>query len=117
MIGVDIIEIDRIEKALKDPAFARKVFTEKERAYCEKYAKASVHYAGRFAAKEAIVKAFGVGFGKEVGFHDIEILPDEQGAPRVSLYSKALKGTASVSISHCKNYAVAFAIAPNKQTD
>lgn len=109
MIGVDIIEIERLRQAVQDPAFVERIFTEKEREYCEKSADNAPRYAGRFAAKEAIAKALGTGFGKELAFLDIEILPNSKGAPQVSLKNQSLK--IELSISHCKSYAVAFAIA------
>lgn len=108
MTGVDIIEIDRIREAIKNPSFARRIFTEKERAYCEEQADPAPRYAGRFAAKEAIAKALGTGFGADLAFEDIEILPNSAGAPCVSLSGRSEK--ISLSISHCKSHAVAFAL-------
>ena len=62
-IGVDMLEIDRMERVLaRRPNFVRRVFTEEERAYCDKCARPAEHYAARFAAREAVVKALGTGF-------------------------------------------------------
>lgn len=114
MIGVDIIEIDRIRKALKDPAFARRVFSKKERAYCDTLSDPAPRYAGRFAAKEAVAKALGTGFGKDLSFHDIEILNEPSGMPIVSLRGRREK--IALSISHCKSHATAFALVQNDFT-
>lgn len=108
MIGVDIIEIHRIRKALEDPAFAKRIFTDKERAYCDELADPSPRYAGRFAAKEAIAKALGTGFGAELAFQHIEILNQPSGAPTVVI--KHRQEHILLSISHCKSHAIAFAL-------
>jgi holo-[acyl-carrier protein] synthase len=118
--GVDIVEIERLKKSMEDSgnAFRDKVFTEREITYCEarKNAKYS-SYAARFAAKEAVSKAFGTGMGGGIKWRDIEIVNDKAGKPHVVLAEKArekfeeLKGIGiSVSLSHCKSYAVAYAI-------
>ena len=71
-IGVDMLEIERMERVLaRRPNFARRVFTEEERAYCEKCARPAEHYAARFAAREAVVKALGTGFSDGVSFRDV----------------------------------------------
>lgn len=111
MIGVDIIEIDRIREALNDPAFAKRVFTENERTYCDMLNDPAPRYAGRFAAKEAIAKALGTGFGKNLAFQDIEILNEPTGAPVVSVKGRSEK--IALSISHCKSHATAFALVQN----
>lgn len=115
-IGTDIIEIDRIEEAINrhGERFLSRIFTEKERNYCERYADKTPHYAGRFAAKEAIVKALGTGFQFEMTWQDIEVINDSLGKPEVIL-SPRLKKTFPtaiffLSISHCNKYATATAI-------
>ncbi len=115
--GTDIVEISRIEKALKKESFVKKCFTENETAYLKSKNFRPETAAGIFAAKEAVSKALGTGFR---GFmpKDVEILHDEFMKPYVNLLSEAEK-TASVlginnihiSISHCMNYALAFALA------
>lgn len=116
-IGVDIIEIERIRKTLENThgAFLDKYFTPSEKDYCLTHKDPSPQVAGRFAAKEAIAKALGCGFGEELGFNDIEIINDEKGKPVVKLSSGAEERfdypKIQVSISHCKTHAVAFAIA------
>lgn len=116
-IGVDIIEVDRIEGLINRHGSSAldRLFTAAEQAYCQRYkATAALHYAGRFAAKEAVVKALGTGFRKGISWHDIEILNDEQGKPH-ALLSPQLRSalgdpTIEVAISHCRSYAMAFAI-------
>lgn len=115
-LGNDIIEVPRIEKIMLryGPKFLDKVFTVTEQAYCLKYVKSSRHFAGRFAAKEAIVKALGTGFGKDVSFLDIEIVNDASGKPIVQLAPEVTKRLGNpqvhLSISHCNSYATAVAI-------
>ena len=117
-IGTDIVEIDRIQKAtLRTVGFIDKVFTKNEQAhYVQKHNQVET-LAGFFAAKEAVSKALGTGF-RNFGLKDIEIVPNALGKPEVYLYKNAkllcdeLKiKRIEVSISHCKEYATAFAIA------
>lgn len=115
-IGNDIIEIERIREAVEahGDRFASKLFTPLEKEYCSKYKDPIPHFAGRFAAKEAIAKAFGTGFGEKTSWLDIEILNDPNGKPQV-FFSPAIKKQfhnpkVLISISHCKSYATAVAI-------
>lgn len=118
--GVDIIEIDRIEQSFENygQSFRDRVYTKREIEYCEnKGAARYMSYAARFAAKEAVSKALGTGIGTEVGWKDIEILNDEKGKPHVvlcgkgkELFEKMGACSVSLSMSHCKNYAVAYAV-------
>ena len=79
-LGVDIVEIERMRRILeRTPSFARKVFSEAERAYCDGKAQPEVHYATRFAAKEAVVKALGTGFSEGIGVRDIEVRRTSKG--------------------------------------
>lgn len=113
--GVDIIEIKRIKESVckYKEHFLERVFTAKEIAYSkDKHYKFS-HLAARFCAKEAVMKALGM----SLDFKNIEIINDKAGAPQVKLYgraNKAAKGkkmkNIQVSLSHCKEYAVAVAI-------
>ena len=113
-IGTDIIEISRIEKAINQTSlFKKKVYTDKEIEHIEKKKNPYASYAGRFAAKEAVSKAFGTwvyGFS----LSDIEILNDEMGKPYVMLYNtikeKAHGLTIQISISHSREYAVSTVI-------
>lgn len=115
-IGNDIIEIDRVRKGFEEhhQPFLNRLFTKKEQEYCSLQKDPFPRYAGRFAAKEAIVKALGCGFGEWAAWHDIEILADSKGKPEVHL-SAALQERFStphilITISHCKDYATAVAI-------
>lgn len=115
-IGNDIIEINRIEEAIKNKKFLEKFFTQKENILFESRNYQPQTIAGNFAVKEAVAKVLGTGF---VGFSpiDIEVLRDEKGKPYVTLYNKA-KEIASdinitdiyVSISHSKSNVVAVAV-------
>lgn len=89
-LGNDILEIQRIREAMEEHGarFIQRLFTEKEQAYCSKYNDSTPHYAARFSAKEAVVKALGTGFGGEVSWLDIEILNNPQGKPEVFLSDK-----------------------------
>jgi holo-[acyl-carrier protein] synthase len=118
--GVDIVEIDRIINSFRTcgNAFRDRVFTENEINYCEKRKSAMYEsYAARFAGKEAVSKAFGTGIGKSIKWKDIEILNNDAGKPFVVLsggIEKKFEGlkerNVSISLSHCKSYAVAYAI-------
>jgi holo-[acyl-carrier protein] synthase len=114
--GVDLIEIERIQVVVErqGKAWLERIFTPAELEYCGKRAES---LAGRWAAKEAVAKALGSGIG-DVNWKDIEILGDEQKAPRLTLYGRAdekakeLGLTAwSLSISHSQTHAVAFVVA------
>lgn len=115
-IGTDIIEISRIANNIErhNNHFLDRLFTKPEQDYCNKYKDSATHFAGRFAAKEAIVKALGTGFGESVSWLDLEILNDATGKPFL-VSSERLNGLFNhpniiITISHCKNYATAFAI-------
>lgn len=116
-LGNDIIEIARVKESIERHGdhFLDRLFTPKEKEHCTRYKDSVPHYAGRFAAKEAIVKALGTGFGAQVSWHDIEILNDQLGKPIVHI-SPALNTRFGgdvhllVSISHSAAYATAVAI-------
>lgn len=113
-VGIDIIEIERIKKAIsKNKTFLKKIFTEREIGYFDSRNNRTEVIAGNFAVKEAVVKALGVGF-VGIGFKDVEALRDTFGKPYIVLHNKArtMLGsncTIHVSISHCRDYAVANA--------
>ncbi|MDB4739981.1 holo-ACP synthase [Akkermansiaceae bacterium] len=97
--------------------FLARIFTERERDYCDRQKMPEMHYAARFAAKEAISKAFGTGIGKDVGWLDMEILRKSSGEPEVQLRgAAALKAKevnaaqVMVSLTHSKDYAAANAV-------
>ncbi|MDP4162376.1 MAG: holo-ACP synthase [Bacillota bacterium] len=105
-IGIDIIELSRVEEILsKQKKFADRILTPAEKARFEELnGKRKIEFlAGRFAAKEAYSKANGTGIGKELSFLDIEIEADAFGKP---FFSKP-QGNAHLSISHSRDYAVA----------
>ena len=115
-IGNDILEIERVREAIdaQGDRFIEKLFTKREQAYCKKHSDSMPHYAARFSAKEAIVKALGTGFGEMAAFHDIEIINNDLGKPEV-FFSDALNGRFNnpvvlLSISHCKSYVSTVAI-------
>ena len=117
-LGTDIINVDRIEKMVaKGRKNLETIFTEREMAYCEKKTRKSEHYAVRFAAKEAVLKALGIGWRNGFSFSEIEILNNNLGKPTVFLHGKVkvffqekkLKQI-TVSLSHSKENAIAVAI-------
>src|SRR3990167_9882243 len=106
-VGTDIIEIKRIKEAIdrKGDDFINKIFTKIEIEYSNRHKDPLPHLAARFAAKEAIVKAFGNGFGK-LSFHDIEILNNKKGKPLANIKAEILKefdiSNIEISLSHSK---------------
>ena len=118
-IGVDIVEVYRIQETItRTPRFAERVFTEQERAYCEsKGAAAAQSFAGRFAAKEAFLKALQTGWRGKITWQDIEVVSDEMGAPALNIRNEARsilddRGATHVhlSMSHTTEHAVATVI-------
>lgn len=117
-IGVDIIDIPRIKKMLEeDIRFVEKIFSENESAYCLSKHKKEMHFAARFAAKEAFFKALGTGWRYGMRWQDISVENDDLGKPSIHLSGKALEffnenncTNINLSISHTKEYAVAFVI-------
>jgi holo-[acyl-carrier protein] synthase len=119
-IGTDIIECPRIGKMIEQHGelFLRRVYTEREIRYCQSRKHAIEHFAGRWAAKEAILKALGTGWSPGIAWTDIEVRNGVGGQPRVlvcgGVKEAALKrgiGDILLSISHCRTYATAYALA------
>lgn len=118
-IGVDMVEIARMEKVLaRRPNFATHVFTAEERAYCDRMARPAQHYAARFAAREAVLKALGTGFSLGIGFADVSVARNEAGRPEVVLAGRAAEVAAergvrevALSLSYTHDIAVANAVA------
>ena len=119
--GVDIVEINKFKKVfLKNKDFLQDIFTEKERDYCLSRKDPYQHFAGRFAAKEACMKALGIGLsgtGIDHTFQEIETLPQSSGKPKLSVNGWAEKISKkrnieqfTISISHSAKYVVATAI-------
>ena len=121
--GVDLAEVDRIQAALENPRigkrFRERVFTDKEIAYCEKKQRGKYEsYAGRFAAKEAVMKALGRGWGAQVRWLDIEVARARSGKPDIVLHDKTAQLAAqlgirrwALSITHTKGHGLAFVVA------
>ena len=108
-VGIDIVEIKRITRLVRDKRFCERVFSDKEISYCSSRKSPGQHYAVRFAAKEAVWKALGK---KGITHKDISIRNSPEGKPEVTL-PKRLKGLEkrfSVSLSHTGDYAVAIAM-------
>src|SRR5207248_6671186 len=119
-IGTDIIECPRIGKMIEQHGelFLRRVYTEREVRYCQARKHAIEHFAGRWAAKEAILKALGTGRTRGIGWTHIEVRNDQDGRPVVRVGGAAREaalergiGDILVSISHCRTYATAYAVA------
>lgn len=122
--GVDIVEVKRIKGTLdvNGETFKNKVYSKDEIEYCESRKVSKYEsYAARFAAKEAVSKAFGTGMGSGAGWKDIEVTRNENGKPGIVLtglakkHFEAMNGVSiSISMSHCKSYAVAYALLETK---
>lgn len=122
-VGVDLVEVARVQRTLENAKVGRRfrdrVYTEKEIEYCEGKGRGKYEsYAGRFAAKEAVMKALGRGWGSKVGWLDIEVLSTLGGKPEVylrnktSIFARELGiQSFSLSIAHTKQLAVAYVIA------
>ena len=118
-IGIDIIEVARVREVLaRTPRFTQRVFTPAERAYCQSRGVAAPqHYAARFAAKEAALKAFQTGWTGGISWHDVEVAARENGAPYLvfsgevlSLFEKSGATAAHLSLSHTTEHAIAQVI-------
>jgi len=116
-VGVDIVETERIERSLQrfGERFLHRVFTDGEIAYCQSMKYPARHFAARFAAKEAVSKAFGTGIGKAMGWRDIDVQKKPSGEPFVILDGSArsladernVRGV-WISLSHTNHHAVAM---------
>lgn len=119
-IGTDIIECARISQMMEKhgDVFLNRVFTPSEIEYCAERKMAYQHFAGRWAAKEAVLKTLGTGWGQGVQWTEVEVIRQAAGAPTIQLHGRALEIAKQlqicdvlISISHTKEYAVAFASA------
>ena len=119
-IGTDIVECLRIAQMIDrhGELFLTRVYTEREIQYCSSRKAATQHYAGRWAAKEAVLKAMGTGWAKGISWRDIEVRNDEGGRPSILLDGAARelcerRGVREmlISISHCRSHATAYALA------
>lgn len=116
-LGIDLVHIAKIQNNIQNASFLRKVFTSHEITACAVYRDPAEHYAGKFAAKEAFMKAIGKGIRQQIWFTQIEILHDKSGAPIINLFGEAEKQVRAleinqihVSISHTEGIAVAVVI-------
>lgn len=117
-VGVDLVSVPRMARALeRTPRLKQRLFTAEEIAYCESCARPAEHYAARFAAREAVVKALGTGFGG-VGLSGVSVALDAQGRPTAVLSGRALEVAEAqgvvevdISLSHTHEVAVANAVA------
>ena len=114
-IGTDITYLERIKKL--SPEAVSRILTTPEVEYCQRFPVPHERIAGRLAAKEAVLKALGTGWGQGIGWQQIEILPDASGIPLVTFSGKALEKVQSIGATHCHvsishqgDYAVAFAV-------
>lgn len=116
-IGTDIIECVRIAQMIEKhgEVFLQRVFTQREILYCSSRRSATQHYAGRWAAKEAALKALGTGWARGIHWTDVEVQNEVGGKPMLVLTNRASEIAESmgieqmlISISHCRNYAIAY---------
>jgi len=116
-VGVDLIEIERIERALERySGFAARCFTEAERAYCESRGNPAQHYAARFAGKEAVGKAIGFGVARAFAWRDVEIAgrpkPSVRLSGRVAVWAEKVGApTLDLSMTHSRELAGAVCVA------
>ena len=120
-IGVDLAEVDRIRDALERSTGARfrdRVYTAGEQAYCERRRRKYESYAARFAAKEAVMKALGRGWSREIGWTEIEVVRERGGRPTIRLHGNAAQyakrlgvRTIALALTHTAQTAMAQAIA------
>jgi holo-[acyl-carrier protein] synthase len=119
-IGTDIVECLRIRRMIEKHGelFLTRVFTHRELRYCQRSKNSTEHFAGRWAAKEAVLKCLGTGWSKGLCWTDIEVANDPAGKPAAKLHAATAEHARAmgirdvmISISHCRAYAVAYALA------
>ena len=121
-VGVDIIEIERIERALERPGFRERCFTDAEREYCDSRARPAQSYAGRFAGKEAVGKALGFGVARAFAWHDVEISgrpkPGVRLSGRVADWARRNEaGELDLSMTHSRELAAAVCVVRDVDVD
>ncbi len=122
-IGIDLVEISRMKKLILNyqERILNRVFTAQEKAFCEKKANKFQHYAARFAAKEAFLKALGIGLGKDIHWKDAEVKNTKEGSP-ILIFSQNVKQKLKklriykvyLSITHERNFAISLVILERK---
>lgn len=124
-IGLDLVSVSRFKKALDrwGERFMQRLFTPEEIRYCQDSAKPEIHLAARFAAKEALVKALGIGFSGGITFRDVEVLSHKGSPPKIALHNRALVISVAsgysgyhLSITHSGDYAAACVVATASNT-
>ncbi len=119
-IGTDIVEVSRIDEMIQrhETTFLERVYTRAEIDYCAGRKAAAQHFAGRWAAKEAALKALGTGWARGIHWTEIEVRNDPGGQPRLELAGAARRYAddqgireMKISISHCNSFAVASVVA------
>ena len=119
-IGTDLVDLDRLEQTISKTGerFLAKILTPAERSYCESKTNPTPSVGARFAAKEAAMKCLGTGWGEGLGFHEIEVVRDDKGAPSLALHGRAAEIAAEkgiqrwfLSLSHTDGHALAMAVA------
>lgn len=118
-IGVDLVEIDRLQKILDrwGEKFVQKIFADEEISYCREHVLPAIHFAARFAAKEACMKAFGIGLGMGVGLKEIWVSRSDKGVPflifadqaRMVMEKQEIKA-AHLSLTHTRRHAMAMVV-------
>ncbi|EGO64295.1 holo-ACP synthase [Acetonema longum] len=117
-IGIDIVEVDRMDSAIRRDAFVKRIFTEQEQRYCEgRGVQKAASYAARFAAKEAVLKALGTGMSGGGTWLEVEVVSDPHGRPVISLHgffaalaAKQRVSKIHLSLTHAREYAAAQAV-------
>jgi holo-[acyl-carrier protein] synthase len=121
-LGADIAEVERVRAAIArhGEPFLRRIYTAAERTYCEKFRNKDERFAGRFAAKEAAMKALGTGWRRGIRWTDIEVVREKSGRPTLELHGASKKiaealgvKRISVTITHTKDVAFAEVILEN----
>jgi holo-[acyl-carrier protein] synthase len=122
-IGLDLCEAKRLRRALARPGFLERVFDDSEVAYCDRRARRDLHYAARFAAKEAFFKALGTGWGRGVAFRDVTVESDGSHPPTLRLGGGAARraralgvARSHLTLSHNGSYAVAVVVLEGRAT-
>lgn len=119
-IGTDITECLRIAQMIERHAelFINRVFTPQETKFCQSRKHATQHFAGRWAAKEAALKALGTGWRRGIRWRDVEVISEGRGAPTIELHGEVRNvakqlgiDRVMLSIAHCRSHATAYAIA------
>ena len=118
-LGTDIVEVERIGRMIEQhgDSFVRRIFTAAEVEYCQQRKHSAEPFAGRWAAKEAVMKVLGTGFVQGTHFQEIEVVSEKSGRPRIVLHGSTAEvanqlgiSDVLITISHCREYATATAI-------